>query len=258
MSFNWSEHFNWLIFSHLDSSNDEARRIAEREGVDSKEEFLVLADHQTKGRGKYGRSWDGEDNLTFSLLLRPNKPQEIIGELVFVTSVALAEALLVIRQENKLAEFKLELKWPNDVIMNGKKLAGILLEAGLIGKNVSWLVIGIGVNINTYPEGMMATSLRAENIVLSRQYLLEKFMDQFCFYYDKWQKEGFGFIRDLWLGRAYKLKERIEFTTSDGKKEKGIFLGIDEKGALLLQGDEEAVKRFSTGDIFIYNTKSQK
>ena len=148
-----------FVFESIDSTNACAKTLAE---TGTPEGTVVLADHQTAGRGRMGRSWTSEPNLNllFSIVLRPALPKEASGLLTFYSAVFISRAL------EKSTDAEVECKWPNDVLINGKKCCGILLENSFVSDRLDFSVIGVGVNVNqsTFAGDLAgrATSLRIE------------------------------------------------------------------------------------------------
>jgi BirA family biotin operon repressor/biotin-[acetyl-CoA-carboxylase] ligase len=228
------------------SSNDEAKTLA-RSGEPAG--AIVWADRQTAGRGRRGRVWTSPPgNLYFSLLLRPDAPPARIAQLSFVAALGLGEAL------GELAGAALEwrCKWPNDLLVNGKKLAGILIESETsAGGRIDFVVIGIGVNLRSRPENteFPATSLAAEGIAgVSPADLLAAFLRHFDLWCGRWREAGFSPVREAWLRRAAGLGEptrvRLERTTLTGR-----FLDLDADGALVLDA-ADGRRKIAAGEVF--------
>ena len=247
----WSENFTILTYDIIDSTNLEAKRIALNPNSSN---VVIWADKQTEGRGKSGRTWvSNEGNLFFSILIKDNIELDNAANMVFLSSICLAKVL------EKFSAQKLSLKWPNDVLINSKKCAGILIESGIsynAPKNMSnfvdWLVIGIGVNIESYPEtnvDFKATSLYNEGIIIKKDTFLDEFLSHFNDFYYKWKEEGFDFIRSSWLVRAHNLGKNI-IVKKNNEEIHGIFNGLDEKGRLILITENGNKELVSTGDVF--------
>ncbi len=206
----------------------------------------ITAAQQTAGRGRRGRVWEaGAGNLAASLLLRPTAPQAVIGQLSFVAALAVAEMA---------AQFAstalIQVKWPNDVLGNGSKLAGILLESGQ-GPAGRWLAIGIGVNLASFPTGteFPATSLVQLGIAPPPSDItLSVLAARFAHWYDVWMSEGFQIVRTAWLARAgglgSVLRARLPHETRTG-----VFVGLDAAGALLLS-EQGRVSAIAAGEVF--------
>ncbi len=230
----------WTLHAHdsLGSTNDEARRLA-AEGAPHG--TVVTARRQTAGRGRLGRSWSSPPgNLYASFLLRPGVPAARASELGFVAAVAVAEscdALLPPRQ-------RVSLKWPNDVLLDGAKLAGILAEMTDDGV----VVVGIGLNVEWAPDGLpySATDLCAHAHV-SVGAALQAVADAMARRMAGWQVDGFDPVRHAWMARGpargAPLAVRIGAAQFAGR-----YAGLDECGALLLDG-EAGCRRFVAGEV---------
>ncbi len=235
--------WQWFDFEEVSSTNDEAiRQSAEmRDGAC----FVVTARRQTAGRGRRGRSWLGfEGNLFMSLGFPAG-----VGDFsiyVFVSSLSLFNVIKLLSND---VDVKLELKWPNDVLLNGAKVSGILLEKGA----GDYLIAGVGVNVAFSPAaGEMpyaTTSLAACGIRITREVLLQKYLAEWNKTVMLWQTKGFGVLRSQWLKNAQGLGKEISVTLGKNVR-KGIFKGIDEDGALLLNEDGRVV-RIMAGDVWI-------
>jgi BirA family biotin operon repressor/biotin-[acetyl-CoA-carboxylase] ligase len=238
--------YRLLHFPSIGSTNDEAKSLA-RAGA--AEGTLVWADEQTAGRGRRGRVWlSPPGNLYFSLIQRPGGAPSRAAQLGFVAALGLGEAL------NALAGPSLQLryKWPNDLLVGGKKLAGILLESETsAGDSVDFVVIGAGTNLSYKPSDseFPATSLAAEGFAeITPPLLLEAFARHFDRWAGRWRSAGFAPVRAAWLARASGVGEairvRLERATLDGR-----FLDLDDDGALLLDA-AEGRRRIAAGEVF--------
>ena len=240
-----------LVFHDtIGSTNDEARRLA-HDGAP--EGTLVWALEQTAGRGRRGRVWvSPRDNLYASLILRPDCLVSQAVQLGFVTALAVGAAL---RTTLPCLE-RLTYKWPNDVLINGRKIAGILLEsevsaAGRLGS----LIIGVGVNLIASPQDteFPATSVVEEGLgVVPSEVMLEQFAHDFQSWNDRWRAEGFASVRAAWLqdsatSRGEPIRVHLENTTVEGR-----FLDLDAGGALLLVDGGEH-RHISAGEVFPAN-----
>jgi BirA family biotin operon repressor/biotin-[acetyl-CoA-carboxylase] ligase len=235
-----------LRYDRLASTNDEAKRLA-REGA--QEGTIVWAREQSAGRGRYGRQWIGiPGNLFGSLVLRPNCPPAAASQLGFVAALALGDALAATAPPL----VALRCKWPNDVLLNGRKFAGILLESeARMSGMLDWLVLGIGVNVVAHPRDTdyPTTSLREEGyLALDAAGLLESFARHFQGWYETWQDSGFAPSRTAWLPRAGGIGESITVRL-DRQRIEGRFLGIEADGALALETGAGA-RRIAAGDVF--------
>jgi len=236
-----------FTFEKIDSTNNCARALA---GCWAEEGTLVLAEMQTAGKGRMGRSWQANpyENLTFSLILRPTLPPEALNLLPLYAAVAVAEA---IEHETGLS---VECKWPNDLLIGGRKSAGILLEGSLKEEGLDYVVLGIGVNVNqtTFPEDISAsaTSLRVQaGKEIDRVRLLREILKTLEIHYAAINKKGFHDLIPLWLSRTRMLNREIS-VTQDGTVLSGIVKGLSPEGALILDaGGTE--KTLFAGDVTI-------
>jgi BirA family biotin operon repressor/biotin-[acetyl-CoA-carboxylase] ligase len=250
---NWLRHYNLLIFDQIDSTNEEAKRLV-KEGVCS--DFVIWAKSQTGGRGRSGRNWvSNPGNLYLSILLFEKDHIKYNAELSFVVAVAIGEMLYKILPKDKIINYK----WPNDVLINDKKISGILLESLLIKNslNPSHLIIGVGINVESTPllknqANYLATSLFEESIEdVDVNKVIDEFMKSFICWLNIWEKEGFSSIRKKWLERCKAIDEVITVVFGNNRIS-GIFKDITESGALrvILAGGQEYL--INSGEFF-YN-----
>jgi BirA family transcriptional regulator, biotin operon repressor / biotin---[acetyl-CoA-carboxylase] ligase len=232
-------------FSTLESTNDEAKR---RAGADAAEGLVVMADTQSAGRGRQGRRWHSPPgNLYVSLVLRPSCTPAAAAQLGFAASLAVAEALAPLLPPS----LEPRCKWPNDVLVDGRKIAGILLESEAVGPRLAWLVVGIGVNIAAHPVDAEtpATSLAALGApAIAPADLLSAVCARLSFWYESWRGQGFPPLRAAWRDRAYGIGGEVRVRATTGE-ERGRFADLDEGGALVLE--TEAGRQYITaGAVF--------
>jgi len=238
--------FRLLSVAALDSTNEEAKRQA-AQGAPAG--LLVWAGAQTAGRGRRGRSFvSPPGNLYMSILLRPGHLAAQAAQLGFVAALAVGEAALSFLP----AGTKLAYKWPNDVLVEGRKVSGILLESqAAAGGRLAWLVVGIGVNLASYPENLEtpALSLLAAGAgAATPATMLEAVVGRFYHWHERWRVEGFPPLRAAWLAGAGGLGDDIRVRLQ-GSEMRGRFAGLDEEGALLLE-EGTAQRRITAGDVF--------
>ncbi len=225
------------------STNDDAKRAADAREAEG---LVIQALRQTAGKGRQGRAWDSpEGNLYMSVLLRPRCPPQEAGLYTFVTSLAVYDAV-----REYLPDADIALKWPNDVLVNGKKICGILLEAAPVKNGlVEWLVIGIGINVAHFPDNPLypATSLAQEGANTELSETLEALLEGLYGWRKILRTEGFASIRKAWLERAKKgpIEARLPNETI-----KGEFKGLDEHGRLILNLLDGSEKAIAAGDVF--------
>lgn len=230
--------WEWYDADILSSTNDEIKNL-----IQNKEHIALSAKEQTKGRGRRGRIWHSDKgNLYFSYTI--NFKPEKISQIVCLIGLSLAKTLLN-HTQNKLVQ----IKWPNDVFIEHKKVSGILIENI---KDDLW-IIGIGVNITSYPElnnsNYQATSLEENDIPISRKDLLKEYLEVFYKEYQEYQNIGFTKIKQNWLKLALNYKKEITIKTEKEIKT-GTFLTLDDNGYLILKtnkGEEKII----AGDLFI-------
>ncbi len=230
----------------IGSTNDEAARLA-ASGAPSG--TIVLADRQSKGRGRLGRTWhSAPGNLHASILLRPDCSLQAASELSLLAGVVLTELLAGHGPD----DLDLALKWPNDVLIDGAKVAGILLESGgAKGGRLTHVVIGIGVNVAWSPDDMPypVTSLAASGFASKppKDWLFA-YASGLANWLDRWQRDGFAVVRDAWRARSYGLGGPIRFR--QGQEDvAGRFVDLTEGGALLIEGTDGIRHELTAGDV---------
>ena len=240
--------YRLVALDSVGSTNDEARRLAAEGAEDG---TLVWARAQSGGRGRRGRQWQSpRGNLYLSLVLRPQCSLSEAAQLGFVAALGLGDAI------GSVAPPLIEVtyKWPNDVLVNGSKAAGILLESqGAEGAACDWLVLGLGVNVASFPEDaeFAATSLRFEGCPpeVTEVALLEAFGKHFLTWVNRWLEEGFAPIRKGWCNHAQGLGEEIRVRLAR-EEFSGIFKDLDETGALILGQDGGGERRVTAGEVY--------
>lgn len=232
MSGNWPAGVGRVILAETDSTNAEAaRRASSLVGPE-----WILALRQTKGRGRRGRAWqDPAGNFAATYLCRPEGPPDQIALRSFIAALALHDALVSVTGRPE----SFALKWPNDVLLNGGKLAGILLESLGQGGGVSYLAIGIGVNLHNAPNGEEGATLPVSLMSETGSAVSpEEFLDILAPHFAHWEAQlvtyGFAPVRAAWMARAARLGEQIIARTVRDTHI-GTFEGIDATGALLLR-----------------------
>ncbi len=239
----------WIDYhAVIDSTNIRARMIAD-EGAP--EGTIVVAEAQLKGKGRRGRSWfsPAGQGIYVSVILRPRVPPAEATLLVLMAAVAAAEALL------SHADLPVSVKWPNDILVGGKKIAGILTEMRLDGDRIDHVVIGMGVNVNTPAESLppeiaaIATSLSAETgRTFSRAGLLRTYLEKLEGWYTLFRKRRFEPIRGRWLEIARIIGKSVKIAGVDRIYE-GEVVDIDPNGFLILKSPDGALQRILAGDV---------
>ncbi len=240
--------YRLVSLDEVDSTNDEAKRLAEAGADDG---TLVWAQAQRKGRGRRGSAWvSPKGNLYLSLVLRPDCPATEAVQLSFVAALGVGDALR--RFVPPLSEIKF--KWPNDVLLNEQKVAGILVESSTTAPDrLDWLVIGVGVNLATAPDDVAfpATSLHAEGCgPVTVVEVLEGFSRHFLTWVNRWLGDGFAPVREAWLKQAKGEGEEITVNLPD-ESFTGRFADIDEGGALIVELADGARRTVTAGDVLL-------
>lgn len=235
----WPQGYSKQVHAELDSTNEEARRLAMAGEAGP---LWIMAERQTAGRGRRGRAWQvPQGNLAATLLLRPPASQAVSGQLSFAAALAVADMAAHFAPQARIA-----VKWPNDVLADGRKLAGILLEGGS-----GWLAVGIGVNLAAHPEGteFPATCLVQLGVAPpSPQDALTVLAARFAHWYDLWMRSGFECLRPAWLARAFGVGAPIRARLPHETR-MGVFEGIDAEGALLLNEGGQ-LRAIAAGEVF--------
>jgi BirA family biotin operon repressor/biotin-[acetyl-CoA-carboxylase] ligase len=233
-------------FETLDSTNDLAKELAAQ---GAPEGAVVVAEAQTGGRGRLGREWDSPSGvgLYVSLVLRPMLPPMELPQITLTTAVA------VVRAVRRVAGLAPGIKWPNDLLLNGKKLGGILTEMETESDRIRHVVVGLGLNVNNpgFPPELAATATSltlAAGKTFSRVHLLQAWLEEFEELYGRFLNLGFPEILKEWKSSAVTLGKMI--TVRQGPREiSGQALDVAPDGALLLRTANGEMVRVTSGEI---------
>jgi BirA family biotin operon repressor/biotin-[acetyl-CoA-carboxylase] ligase len=235
-----------IVLDTVTSTMDEAFRL----GMENcPEGAVVCAEAQSKGRGRLGRAWTSPKGkgLYFSFVLRPDLPLNQLAQLTLMSAVALAEAI-----EN-VSDLKPLIKWPNDILWEGHKLAGILTELRAESDQVKFVVVGIGLNVNTSAHQLIsgASSLKvAGGHSFDRTEVLQAILRSLEKWYLKILNHEFVSVMEEWKKRSATLKKRVRITDPAGVIE-GEAIDLDEDGALLVRKDNGVIIKKTAGDVFL-------
>ncbi len=227
----------------IGSTNGLARELAANHAPEG---TLVITDEQTAGRGRMGRVWEAPPNtsLLMSVIFRPGIPPGIAYRVVTACGLAIAEAC------EALADVQVVVKWPNDLQIGGKKFAGILPESAVVGEDLLWIVVGMGINVNQIfeagdPLGETATSLRvATGSEHDRAALLAEIMTRLSGWY---ARLGDDALPEAWRARCVTIGQRVRAGVPGGSLE-GLAEDIDPSGALWLRDDTGQRHRLNAGE----------
>lgn len=235
------------IFQEIDSTNIKGMELSNK---GSPEGTIILAETQTMGKGRLGRSWiSPEGNIYLSVILRPNISPSRATLITLMAAVASASAL------KKALNISASIKWPNDIIINGKKVGGILTEMNSEMERINYIVLGIGINVNMNPSilppdiRVAATTLK--EIIgrdLMRIEILSALLKELEVWYKIFLGSGSGPVLDEWRKLSPGLGKRIKVTSLNRIIE-GIAEGIDDYGRLLVRLDGGQVEKISSGDV---------
>lgn len=208
---------------------------------------IICAEGQNKGRGRLGRSWSSPKSkgIYASIILRPSLPPNTVSQLTLLSAVALCEAI------KKTCGVQLFIKWPNDLLVGNKKLAGILTEMSAEMDRVRFVVIGFGINVNT-PVNLLpstATSLKNEiHLSVSRVELLQEILRSLEKWYEVLQAQGFARIIERWKEYSITLGRRVRV---EGIREhmEGEAIDVDQEGSLIIRSDSGIKFKRMAGDV---------
>lgn len=238
-----------LYFPELLSTNATAKKQAE-EGA--KEGTVIIAETQTEGRGRLDRHWfSPKGGVWLSIILRPEIAAEDAQKTTLTSAVAVARTL------HKECVVKVQIKWPNDVLISNKKVCGILTEATLKDKTVNSIIVGIGINANfpieALPEELQTTATTLQEVLgkkVDREKLIRELLTEFEDYYNLFRAEKFASLLIEWRRMADFLGKAVE-VTSFGEKFQGKALDIDENGALMIKLENGEIKKVFSGDVSV-------
>ncbi len=238
------------FLEEIDSTNTYAMRLA---GLGAEEGEVVIAESQSGGRGRLrGRSWQSPAgvNLYCSVILRPSIDPAVAASMTLMAGVAVADVL------SEYCPGRVHLKWPNDVLIGEKKICGILTEMKTKEGRIEYVIVGIGINLNIEKKNFgeefraRSTSLREElSHVVPRSEIAAKVFKALDLWYHAFLVDGFAPVRAKWLDYTGLLGKRVE-VQGTGAVERGVVLGIDEEGALVLEDDRSEMLKIISGDVF--------
>jgi BirA family biotin operon repressor/biotin-[acetyl-CoA-carboxylase] ligase len=231
-------------FEEITSTNDAAREAALAGEPDGR---WFLARRQTAGRGRQGRSWQSPaGNFHGSLLLRTDRDLAEAASLSLVAALAVAEAVHVLGGGRLVPR----LKWPNDILLGGAKLAGILLEGGRAATG-SWVVIGIGINLAHHPLDIRypATSLAKVGLEVAPADFLGTLRQPLARRIGAWRTGGFAVVRRAWLDAALGLGSEVALRVGEFEH-RGRFADLGADGSILIENRMGCLERFTAGELF--------
>ena len=243
-------HNQIQYYEELASTNLKALELAKQGAAGG---TVVVAVRQTAGRGRMRRKWESPEGkgLWFSMILRPTIAAEYCAQITLLAAVAAAQAL------QRLTDKNFSIKWPNDIMLDGKKICGILAEMALAADgSIEYAVVGIGININMSSEDfgalLTATSLYlATGIEYEHEQVLKAFLDEFDLLYSHWHCCGFALIRQDWLDYSCTLGHKVTVRDNDTEIYSGVAEDMDDYGSLLVRNAAGKIESFDFGEISI-------
>jgi BirA family transcriptional regulator, biotin operon repressor / biotin---[acetyl-CoA-carboxylase] ligase len=245
-----TKHFgrNLRLLDSVPSTQDELRQLAEEGALEG---TLVIAEQQTNGRGRMGRSWvsPAGKGIWMSLLLRPPVSLQLTPQLTLLTAVALSRAI------SRIVPVTIGIKWPNDLLVGGKKISGILLESAAEDERLRYVVVGMGISVNLdptdYPEELLvkAASLKMlSGNAVNRSDLIAAILEEFERLYELYLEQGFATIRALWEAHAVTLNNQTLLHTPQGSIH-GVPRGLDEMGGLLVEMEDGSYRTIYSAEV---------
>ena len=238
-----------VYFPETDSTNIQAKRLGE-EGAP--EGTLVVAERQTAGKGRRGRTWSSPSgtSIYMSFLLRPNIPPRCAPMVTLIAGLAGAKAV------NQVTGLNARIKWPNDLVVNGKKICGILTEMSAEMEGIHYIVTGIGINVNQkeFPEEIRdkATSLLLEGgRRFNRSQLIAGVMEWFELYVERFlETKDLSFLKEDYEEMLANLNQEVQVLDPAGEYH-GVCRGIDKDGQLLVERDDGSLSRVQSGEVSV-------
>ncbi|HOC78022.1 MAG TPA: biotin--[acetyl-CoA-carboxylase] ligase [Methanofastidiosum sp.] len=231
-----------LFLEEVDSTNNKAKQIA----LDSQDGDVVVSETQHSGRGRRGREWHSpKGGIYISFILKPNISPERAPQITLLSSVALVETL-----NSMKSKMNAKIKWPNDILISGRKISGILTELSSDMEKINYVVVGIGINLNTDLEELpeKAASLKVEmRQEISVKLFLKSFFEHYDTVYQEYLDKGIDQIIEKWKKNSDTLGKNVKIIGINETYD-GLAKDIDENGALILKTKDKEIKVYS-GDV---------
>jgi BirA family transcriptional regulator, biotin operon repressor / biotin---[acetyl-CoA-carboxylase] ligase len=239
-----------FVFDEVSSTNTQAKKLAK---AGAEEGTVVIAKTQNQGRGRFERNWESpEGGVYLSVILRPNESFEKIPLLSFVAALAVSKTI-------KSYDLPATIKWPNDIQVNGRKIAGILLESEGDGRSITYVIVGIGINLSVDLRKFSAPIQTKSTSVLNELHhqvdyheFLKTFFLSFQHYYELMKGQRYGNIIDEWKSSSDTLGKRVRIQTMKETLQ-GIAFDVDQSGFLLLRTEHGEIKKIVSGDCLYFD-----
>lgn len=213
--------------------------------------IVIVADEQTKGRGRLSRKWFSPKGkgLWFSIIISSFKDIEYINLLTFIAGLSVNKTF-------KTMEIDTDLKWPNDIMYNNKKVCGILSQFKSTGNKVKKVVVGIGINVNqdSFPERLKKFSISLKNIKgnkINREELLTEILNNFSIYFELFDNKEYKKVTEMWKKEMKLLNKNVVIKRSNGSRINGEVIDITDKGELVLKKADGSIKTYIAGDVSV-------
>ena len=234
--------YNLINLKTVKSTNLEIKKmISSKININN---LCLSADNQTDGYGRRNAKWFSyKGNIHLSILVKPKCSINEVNQLSFMTSITLGDTLKKIK-----SNINIKYKWPNDILLNKKKIAGVIVEtSSFVNKKIKWVIIGIGLNIKKSPnlntKEFKITSLNKEKIYVRKDDFIDLFLQRFFRNYEFWKKKGFNFIKKDWISNVYKKNNKIVVKYQNNYI-KGKILDLLINGGIKLKTSKETKKLF--------------
>ena len=234
--------YNLINLKTVKSTNLEIKKmISSKININN---LCLSADNQTDGYGRRNAKWFSyKGNIHLSILVKPKCSINEVNQLSFMTSITLGDTLKKIK-----SNINIKYKWPNDILLNKKKIAGVILEtSSFVNKKIKWVIIGIGLNIKKSPnlntKEFKITSLNKEKIYVRKDDFIDSFLQRFFRNYEFWKKKGFNFIKKDWISNVYKKNNKIVVKYQNNYI-KGKILDLLINGGIKLKTSKETKELF--------------
>lgn len=240
-----SIHWQIKTYDTLESTQDTLKTMI-RQSPDLSEGVAVRTHLQTKGYGRHKRSWKGEDgNISLSFVICPDTSPANAAQIAIVTGISLIKTI-----GKFIDQADLRLKWPNDVMINNKKCAGILVE-NISNQDTAYMVVGVGVNINNAPLEISESLNNYAHSEINLDAFINDFLSAFATDYDIWKQEGFKPVKDQFIKHTYAVNTGVSVNLGT-KQISGKFIDLDDNGNLEIKCNEtHKIHKITSGEVFM-------
>lgn len=242
---------NMLFLPEVDSTNTYAINLLRN--VNTIEGTVIYTNNQTKGKGQRGAVWLTEigKNLTFSVILKPRNFS--INNSFYLSKITALACYDVLTEILNNSQIDIKIKWPNDILVNQKKIAGILIENNLNGSSIQHSIIGVGLNVNQNKFDELLSSATSIFNETKKEFELHNILNLFCSKLEKWylmlNENKFDQISNSYLTHLFGLNEINEFSTTDGDPFKGEIIGVNKNGRLEIKKNNSEILNFDVKEV---------